>query len=72
LSWHQTSGDVTEMLNGCYFFGPVDDLDDQTAVTYDLEVDLAVPIPQFIQSRAAYRIQRHALRELKNRVEELA
>jgi hypothetical protein len=50
----------------------VDQHDDQTAVTYDLEVDLAVPIPQFIQSRAAYRIQRHALRELKNRVEELA
>jgi ribosome-associated toxin RatA of RatAB toxin-antitoxin module len=71
LSWHQTSGDVTEALNGCYSFQPAND-GEQTTVKYDLEVDLAVPIPQFIQSRAAYRIQRHALRELKVRVEALS
>ncbi|HEY5304577.1 MAG TPA: SRPBCC family protein [Acidimicrobiales bacterium] len=69
LSWHQTSGDVTSMMNGSYSFRLADD-DAFTTVIYDLEVELAVPIPQFIQSRAAYRIQRQALVELKHRVEE--
>jgi ribosome-associated toxin RatA of RatAB toxin-antitoxin module len=69
LAWHQTSGDVTESLNGCYLFAPVGERGDETTVTYDLEVTLAVPVPQFIQARAANRIQRSALRELKNRVE---
>lgn len=68
LSWHQTSGDVTAMLNGCYRFVPVDG-GERTNVTYDLEVELAVPVPQFIQSRAQERIQRHALRELTSRAE---
>lgn len=72
LSWHQTSGDVTAVLNGCYRFEPFDDRGEATTVTYDLEVDLAVPVPQFIQARAASRIQRHALVELKRRAEALA
>jgi hypothetical protein len=38
-------------------------------VTYDLEVELLVPIPTFIKSRAAYRIQTQALRELKAQAE---
>jgi hypothetical protein len=71
LSWHQTWGDVTEMMNGSYHFvaGPGVPT---TTVTYDLEVALAVPVPQFIQARAASRIQRHALVELKTRVEALS
>jgi ribosome-associated toxin RatA of RatAB toxin-antitoxin module len=69
LAWHQTSGDVTGTLNGCYLFAPAGEHGDETTVTYDLEVALAVPVPQFIQARAANRIQRSALRELKNRVE---
>ena len=72
LSWHQTSGDVTEMLNGSYRFEPVGARSEATTVTYDLEVALAVPVPQFIQARAAARIQRHALVELKRRSEALA
>jgi ribosome-associated toxin RatA of RatAB toxin-antitoxin module len=66
LSWHQVEGDLTETLNGQYRF----DLDDDvTRVTYDLEVELLVPIPTFIKSRAAYRIQTQALRELKAQAE---
>jgi ribosome-associated toxin RatA of RatAB toxin-antitoxin module len=72
LSWHQTSGDVTAMLNGSYRFDPVDGSAAATALTYDLEVALAVPVPQFIQARAAGRIQRHALAELKRRAEALS
>jgi ribosome-associated toxin RatA of RatAB toxin-antitoxin module len=66
LSWHQVAGDLTETLNGRYTFEPVGD---ETYVTYDLEVELLVPIPTFIKSRAAYRIQTQALRELKAQAE---
>ena len=71
LSWHQTWGDVTETMNGSYHFSGGPSVL-TTTVTYDLEVALAVPVPQFIQARAASRIQRHALVELKTRVEALS
>ncbi|MHB8379414.1 MAG: SRPBCC family protein [Acidimicrobiales bacterium] len=66
LTWHQTSGDLTATLNGEYRFEPQRE---GTLLTYDLEVELLVPIPAFIKSRAAYRIQSQALRELKARAE---
>jgi ribosome-associated toxin RatA of RatAB toxin-antitoxin module len=66
LSWHQIEGDLTEMLNGQYLFEADGD---ETRVTYELEVELLVPIPTFIKSRAAYRIQTQALRELKAQAE---
>lgn len=66
LSWHQVRGDLTETLNGRYRF---ESDGDETRVTYDLEVELLVPIPTFIKSRAAYRIQTQALRELKAQAE---
>lgn len=68
LNWHQTEGDLTESLVGQYRFEP---FGDATKVTYDLEVELLVPIPAFIKARAAYRIQTQALRELKVRAENL-
>jgi ribosome-associated toxin RatA of RatAB toxin-antitoxin module len=67
LSWRQVQGDLTETLNGRYRF---EGDDDETKVTYDLEVELLVPIPTFIKSRAAYRIQTQALRELKAQAEQ--
>lgn len=66
LSWRQVRGDLTEILNGRYSFEADGD---ETKVTYDLEVELLVPIPTFIKSRAAYRIQTQALRELKAQAE---
>lgn len=66
LSWRQIDGDLTETLNGQYRFEVEGDA---TRVTYDLEVELLVPIPTFIKSRAAYRIQTQALRELKAQAE---
>ena len=69
LSWTQTHGDLTETLQGQYRFEP----DARgTKVTYDLEVELLVPIPTFVKSRAAQRIQTQALRELKAQAELLA
>jgi ribosome-associated toxin RatA of RatAB toxin-antitoxin module len=66
LTWFQTSGDLTSTLVGEYRFEPQGK---GTLLTYDLEVELLVPIPSFIKSRAAYRIQTQALRELKARAE---
>ena len=67
LSWRQVQGDLTKTLNGRYRFEADGD---ETKVTYDLEVELLVPIPTFIKSRAAYRIQTQALRELKAQAEQ--
>ncbi len=69
LSWVQVAGDITAELVGQYQFEPHGD---GTKVTYDLEVDLAVPIPAFVKARAAQRIQSDALRELRLRAESLA
>ena len=68
LHWFQSAGDITAELRGQYRFEPTDD---GTHVVYDLEVDLAVPIPAFVKARAAQRIQSEALRELKARAESL-
>jgi ribosome-associated toxin RatA of RatAB toxin-antitoxin module len=69
ISWHQTCGDLTETMQGQYRFERVGDA---TRVTYDLEVELLVPIPHFIKSRAAKRIQIQALFELKVQAESLS
>jgi len=66
LAWSQTHGDLTSFLRGQYRFEPSGE---ETLVTYDLEVELRVPIPAFVRSRAASRIQTQALRELKARAE---
>lgn len=68
LNWFQSAGDITAELRGQYRFEPTDG---GTHVVYDLEVDLAVPIPAFVKARAAQRIQSEALRELKARAESL-
>lgn len=69
LTWSQTKSDLTTKLDGTYRFEPSDA---GTLVHYELEVDLLVPVPGFIKSRAAQRIMTQALRELKARAEHLA
>jgi uncharacterized membrane protein len=66
LAWHQTDGDLTAILSGEYRF---ESENGGTLLTYDLEVELLVPIPSFVKSRAAHRIQTQALQELKTRAE---
>jgi len=68
LSWVLVEGDLTSKLDGSYRFEPTED---GTLVTYQLEVELRVPIPGFVKQRAAQRIQGTALRELKARAESL-
>jgi carbon monoxide dehydrogenase subunit G len=65
LSWHQTRGDLTAAMSGQYRFEP---RGEGTLLTYDLEVELLVPIPAFIRFRAAHRIQTQALHELRAQV----
>ena len=42
---------------------------DRTDVTYELVVELVVPLPSFVKRRAESRIVHTALRELKSWVE---
>lgn len=67
ISWAQTEGDVTSRVDGSYVFQRTDEGD--TDVSYDLVVDLRVPIPGFVKRRAEGRITHTALRELKAWVE---
>ena len=67
LAWKLTKGDITTRLDGSYQFEAAGE--DQTEVTYHLEVEFRVPIPGFVKMRAQGRIMANALRELKARVE---
>lgn len=66
LAWTQEESDLTSKLEGAYHF----QMSDQGCeVVYHLEVELRIPIPGFVKSRAQSRIQTAALRELKVRAE---
>jgi uncharacterized membrane protein len=67
LAWVQAAGDVTSRLDGDYQFDETES--GRTDVTYNLLVELKVPLPGFVKQRAAARIIGTALRELKVRVE---
>jgi ribosome-associated toxin RatA of RatAB toxin-antitoxin module len=69
LSWVMVEGDLTSKLDGLYRFEPAEG---GTLVTYQLEVELRVPIPGFVKQRAAHLVQGTALRDLKVRAESLA
>ncbi len=67
LAWHQVSGDVTRKLDGHYDL--TDNDDGTTDVTYELEVELIIPVPGFVKRRTAHKITHTALPALKARVE---
>lgn len=67
LSWVQSRGDITSRYDGSYEFEELGG--GETEVTYNLAVELRVPIPGFVKRRAESRIIGTALRELKARVE---
>jgi ribosome-associated toxin RatA of RatAB toxin-antitoxin module len=68
LSWVQVSGDLTRRLDGSY---EIEGAEDGNAdVSYQLVVELKVPLPGFVKRRAEGRIMGTALRELKARVED--
>lgn len=67
VGWRLVDGDTVRRYDGRYTLMPLSD--EQTEVTYDLEVELAVPLPAFVRRRAEARIIRTALEDLRNRVE---
>lgn len=65
LSWTLVAGDIMRSIRGAYTFETVPD---GTRVTYDLAIELVVPIPGFVKRRAEVRIL-DTLKELKTRSE---
>ena len=73
LSWTLVEGDLTRRLDGAYTFRPAPDgaEDELTEVCYELNIELAVPLPGFVKRRAETKILQAALPRLKARVESL-
>lgn len=71
LGWCLESGDIQRELDGAYLLEPSSAEPDATDVTYELSVDLIIPIPGFQKRRAEAKILRTALDDLKARVEGL-
>jgi uncharacterized membrane protein len=67
LAWVLAEGDIMRQLDGAYEFEVLDDA--STLVSYDLHVDLVVPLPGFVKRRAETRIVNTALRELRDHVQ---
>lgn len=65
MSWELVRGDITRMIDGSYTLAPVEGDPGRTTVTYDLSVDLVVPLPGFVKRRAEAKIVHAALRELQ-------
>ena len=62
LAWVLEDGDITRKLDGRYV---LEAADGGTTVTYELEVELIVPLPGFVKRRTQGKIMHTALRELK-------
>ena len=69
LAWRLQRGDATSQLDGEYTFVPVPGEPDTTEVSYQLAVELSIPLPGFVKRRAESRIMSTALDELKAYVE---
>lgn len=69
ISWVLESGDITRKLDGSYTFRPVPGEPEATEVLYLLEVELVMPLPNIVKTRAERKIIHTALRDLKARVE---
>ncbi len=69
LPWELVEGDIMSRLDGSYELRPVDGRPDQTDVVYHLVVDLVIPLPGFVKSRAEGRIMHTALRDLRDHLE---
>ena len=68
VAWTYVEGTLDD-LAGSYILEPADD--GATMVTYQLEVELGIPVPGFLMRQAAKQIVRSALSDLKRRVESM-
>jgi uncharacterized membrane protein len=69
MSWELVRGDISRRIDGSYTLVPVQGDAGRTRVTYDLVVDLVVPLPGFVKRRAEAKIINAALRDLRAHVE---
>lgn len=69
MSWELVRGDIARRIDGSYTLEPVPDAPDRTRVTYDLTVELIVPLPGFVKRRAEFKVVHAALRELRAHLE---
>jgi ribosome-associated toxin RatA of RatAB toxin-antitoxin module len=69
ITWTLLEGDIMRSLEGSYVFESA--TEGSTDITYNLTVELVVPIPGWVKRRAEGKIMTTALRELKHRVESL-
>ncbi len=67
VRWRLVEGEMLAQLDGSYRLAPAPD--GTTTVRYELEADLALPLPSFIQRRAARVILETGLAGLRERVE---
>jgi uncharacterized membrane protein len=72
MAWELVRGDIARRIDGSYTLVPVPGDPERTRVTYDLVVDLVVPLPGFVKRRAEAKIINSALRDLRAHVEPLA
>ncbi len=65
IRWTQRSGDITRRLDGSYRFRSTGESgpggEPVTEVTYELAIDLALPLPGFVKRRVETKIVRAAL-----------
>lgn len=66
LAWRMVKGDIMRAVDGAYMFAP--DASGGVVLTYNLSIDLIVPLPGFVKRRAEVRIL-NTVKELKLRAE---
>ena len=62
LAWKMVSGDIMRAVDGAFMFAP--DASGGVVLTYNLSIDLIVPLPGFVKRRAEVRIL-NTVKELK-------
>lgn len=72
VSWRLAEGDLVRRLDGRYVLVALepDAAGPRTEVTYELEVEISMPMSGFLRRRAESRILRNALEDLRSWVEE--
>ena len=66
VRWHLVSSSLLRSLNGAYHLAPKGS---GTDVTYELSVDLLIPMIGLLKRKAERRLTDTALKDLKKRVE---
>ena len=69
IRWELASGDIIKRLDGSYRFESLVDDANRTEVTYELAIELAIPLPGFVKRRAEGRIAHAALDDFQSKVE---